>query len=481
MSDTVALDVMSVLEKAQPSVEEIEQVRRSVCADPNPRKKVVALISSLPAHPDAGRQDKALALRKGLALWAVGREVEAAAWLHHSSARAAKVFRARALTATGRPAEAVKLLEGAADDGGAAAAAAEAYANLGDADAARKLLGTVESAGNKAEAAYLRGRLADLDGEHDAAMDAYRQAIAVDPQHALALFRLAYDEHLFGDEEDAAATYRRCVDTPCPPVNAYLNLGNLYEDRGEFTKARDCYASVLEVDPVNSRAHMFERDAAASLNMFYDEDLERRADKRSQVLRLPVTDFELSVRSRNCLAKMGVRTLGDLIQRTEAELLSYKNFGETSLQEIKDILAQKSLRLGMGREEVAQDEQARSILEGIGVGDADRRKLLQKPLGELELSVRSRHCMNVLGLKTVGELIAKSEAELMTIKNFGQTSLNEVKQKLAELSLTLAPGPAVGEGGVEIPEDADVSDLLAVAAEEEDEEDEDEDEVDSED
>jgi DNA-directed RNA polymerase subunit alpha len=135
---------------------------------------------------------------------------------------------------------------------------------------------------------------------------------------------------------------------------------------------------------------------------------------------------------------MGVRTLGDLVQRSEAELLSYKNFGETSLQEIKDILAQKGLRLGMGKEDLAREQEARSILEGIG-GDADKRKFLQKPLSELELSVRSRHCMNVLGLKTVQDLVQKSETELMTIKNFGQTSLNEVKQKLAELGLTLAP------------------------------------------
>jgi DNA-directed RNA polymerase subunit alpha len=51
--------------------------------------------------------------------------------------------------------------------------------------------------------------------------------------------------------------------------------------------------------------------------------------------------------------------------------------------------------------------------------------------------------MNVLGLKTVSDLIERSEAELMTIKNFGQTSLNEVKQKLAELGLSLKAGPEI--------------------------------------
>lgn len=66
----------------------------------------------------------------------------------------------------------------------------------------------------------------------------------------------------------------------------------------------------------------------------------------SQVLSIPVTDFELSVRSRNCLQKMGVTTLGDLCRRTEAELLASKNFGETSLTEIRDMLCSRGLHLG---------------------------------------------------------------------------------------------------------------------------------------
>ena len=80
--------------------------------------------------------------------------------------------------------------------------------------------------------------------------------------------------------------------------------------------------------------------------MFYDEDAQRRRDRLSQVLSVPVTDFELSVRSRNCLQKMGVMTLGDLARTTEAELLASKNFGETSLVEIRDMMASKGLQLG---------------------------------------------------------------------------------------------------------------------------------------
>ena len=95
---------------------------------------------------------------------------------------------------------------------------------------------------------------------------------------------------------------------------------------------------------------MFLKDAEASLDMYYDEDQEKKSDRRNAILRIPVTDFELSVRARNCLNKMNIRNLGDLVTKTEEELLAYKNFGETSLQEIKQMLAQKGLRLGMFRE-----------------------------------------------------------------------------------------------------------------------------------
>ena len=55
--------------------------------------------------------------------------------------------------------------------------------------------------------------------------------------------------------------------------------------------------------------------------MYYDEEARRRQDRMSQILGIPVTDFELSVRSRNCLQKMGVRTLGDLTRTSEQEAM----------------------------------------------------------------------------------------------------------------------------------------------------------------
>jgi DNA-directed RNA polymerase subunit alpha len=61
----------------------------------------------------------------------------------------------------------------------------------------------------------------------------------------------------------------------------------------------------------------------------------------------PVDDLELTVRSANCLKAESIYYIGDLIQRTEVELLKTPNLGKKSLTEIKDVLASHGLSLGM--------------------------------------------------------------------------------------------------------------------------------------
>jgi DNA-directed RNA polymerase subunit alpha len=68
---------------------------------------------------------------------------------------------------------------------------------------------------------------------------------------------------------------------------------------------------------------------------------------RNENLNRSVEELELSVRSYNCLKNANIGTIGELIQKTEAEMLKTKNFGRKSLNEIKEILAQMGLSLGM--------------------------------------------------------------------------------------------------------------------------------------
>jgi DNA-directed RNA polymerase subunit alpha len=153
------------------------------------------------------------------------------------------------------------------------------------------------------------------------------------------------------------------------------------------------------------------------------------------VLDTPVTDFELSVRARNCLKKMQIRTLGDLLKITEAELLSYKNFGEQSLVEIKGMLASKGLRLGQGLEGQGRVGVRKDILDELKATVPEA--VLNKPISALELSVRARKALQLLNIATLGELASRTEAELMGVKNFGATSLHEIRERLVQHGLSL--------------------------------------------
>jgi DNA-directed RNA polymerase subunit alpha len=171
--------------------------------------------------------------------------------------------------------------------------------------------------------------------------------------------------------------------------------------------------------------------------MYYDEDDNPRGDRRNAVMDIPITDFELSVRSRNCLKKMNIRTVGDLLRTGEQELLSYKNFGETSLSEIKALLAQKGLRLGQTLDSDNKTAPGAATARRPAAAGNVPSEILNKTVADLELSVRSRKALQRLNINMVGELVSRTEDELLGCKNFGQTSLNEIKQQLATFGVSL--------------------------------------------
>ncbi|HJG80390.1 MAG TPA: DNA-directed RNA polymerase subunit alpha [Brevibacterium senegalense] len=101
--------------------------------------------------------------------------------------------------------------------------------------------------------------------------------------------------------------------------------------------------------------------------------------------------------------------------------------------------------------------------EGIEIGpspvDAAMAADLALAIEDLELTVRSYNCLKREGIHTVGELVARSEADLMDIRNFGQKSIDEVRQKLGELGLNLKDSPAgFGESEDAVDDDVFVED-----------------------
>jgi DNA-directed RNA polymerase subunit alpha len=90
-----------------------------------------------------------------------------------------------------------------------------------------------------------------------------------------------------------------------------------------------------------------------------DEEHERLRD----ILGRSVEELELSVRSGNCLRRANIKTLGDLVRRTEAEMLKYRNFGKQSLKEITEILHGMGLHLGMDVEAILGGKAPRPMVE----------------------------------------------------------------------------------------------------------------------
>jgi DNA-directed RNA polymerase subunit alpha len=78
-----------------------------------------------------------------------------------------------------------------------------------------------------------------------------------------------------------------------------------------------------------------------------EEPAERAMSQMNEVLNRSVEELELSVRSYNCLKNANIQTIGDLVQKSEAEMLRTKNFGRKSLNEIKEILGSLGLGFGM--------------------------------------------------------------------------------------------------------------------------------------
>ena len=466
MSHAVEFDAAAFLSTLKFTAADLATARAAARESRDVRTALAAAASAPGAEGQA-------ALRRGTALFVLGRIRDAALALRTAGeSPQAKLVRGRAALEDADPAGAAEALStiAATPIGGPALdlELATARALAGDVAGTKALAAKMTGPDRKADALFAEGMALEADGDHAHARAKWEAALELEPAHARALFHLAHAHDLAGDDERAIELYRRCTALEPTYVNALLNLGLLLEDHDRFTEAEALYRRVLASDPMHERARLYLKDVLSAQTMYFDEDNERKEDRRNQILRTPISEFELSVRSRNCLQKMEIMTLGDLVRKTEAELLAYKNFGETSLQEIKDILAQKSLRLGMGVEDgigpAATREQAEAELDALFGGDDDDDDLddgtsdpRALPISALGLSVRAQQCVETFELETVGDLADRTPAELMANKNFGPTMISEVSKKLAGLGLALrgetAPAADADADEAEEPDD----------------------------
>jgi DNA-directed RNA polymerase subunit alpha len=143
------------------------------------------------------------------------------------------------------------------------------------------------------------------------------------------------------------------VHSPVRKVNYSVEAARLGQmtDYDKLTIEVWTNGAVSPADSIGMAAKLLKDHMAIFINFeetpeTTEEPAERAAGQMNEVLNRSVEELELSVRSYNCLKNANIQSIGDLVQKTEAEMLRTKNFGRKSLNEIKEIL--QSLGLGFG-------------------------------------------------------------------------------------------------------------------------------------
>ncbi|MDD7022414.1 MAG: DNA-directed RNA polymerase subunit alpha [Aeromonadales bacterium] len=136
----------------------------------------------------------------------------------------------------------------------------------------------------------------------------------------------------------------------CPVLNVAVHEEPISDGKERLILNIETNGTIDPKNAVSIAATIF----ADQLNTFFDirnsvapaEDVSLRPLIDPKLI-CPVEDLELTVRSANCLKTEGIKYIGDLVQKTEVELLKTPNLGKKSLTEIKDVLAERGLSLGM--------------------------------------------------------------------------------------------------------------------------------------
>ncbi|MBB3047459.1 DNA-directed RNA polymerase subunit alpha [Litorivivens lipolytica] len=155
-------------------------------------------------------------------------------------------------------------------------------------------------------------------------------------------------------EEETRSIGRLSLDATFSPIArvAYVVESARVEQRTDLDKLVLDLETNGTIDPeeaIRRAATILQQQLAVFVDLESEGDAEpaREEDEVDPILLRPVDDLELTVRSANCLKAENIYYIGDLVQRTEVELLKTPNLGKKSLTEIKDVLASRGLSLGL--------------------------------------------------------------------------------------------------------------------------------------
>lgn len=159
---------------------------------------------------------------------------------------------------------------------------------------------------------------------------------------------------LSGDESETRAIGKLALDASYSPITrvAYVVENARVEQRTDLDKLvidLETNGTITAEEAIKRAATILQQQLSVFVDLEQDAEPESEepAEQVDPMLLRPVDDLELTVRSANCLKAENIYYIGDLVQRTEVELLKTPNLGKKSLTEIKDVLASKGLALGM--------------------------------------------------------------------------------------------------------------------------------------
>jgi DNA-directed RNA polymerase subunit alpha len=420
----------NLLMKKDATIEDLLETRKSVYTSKAAQMEFSKTLADLEA--DKTGKDE-VPKKLGVALWMTGRLDEAEKLLTDLTDTPSRYFAAQCMMSNNRHAEARESLEkipAKQRPPQVEAAIGRTIRLGGKPDDALDHMRGIASKGKNADILCELGLCLYENGEYDAAVEALEEAIQIEPEHAEALFNLAYLLYQRGANQKAMELYQKCISLKPVHAGAIANLALIYEDMGMYEEGAAWMKKLHEANPSDDKIDMLSRFSSSCTAMYYDDERQRQAARREKLLAMPIDDFELSIRSRKCLAEMTIQTLGDLVSKTEAELLSFNNFGETSLTEVKSILKQKGLTL---------KEEAPIVGESTPSGTAPipKDEVLDLSLEEAGLSTRVRKCLESRRIKTLRDVIDKGEKNLLEIRDFGRASLRELKRRLTYYDLSL--------------------------------------------
>ena len=160
---------------------------------------------------------------------------------------------------------------------------------------------------------------------------------------------------------------------------------------------------------------------------------------KNNELKIRLNELEFSVRALNSLTNQGVKTLGDLVSYKEKDLKTFPNMGQTSIDEIKEILKIHSLELGM---DLNIKESNNEILVKTNEEKEEFEELtkeiileLIKDFDETTLSVRAKNALRNMNCYYVGDILSVNKSELFRVRALGYKSILEIEDYISNLNL----------------------------------------------